>query len=343
MLTSLKKIVEAVLIALIIVNLWLADYATRTMNSVSPASQGKQTLMIEKGSSPMAVARILKDNQLIRRSFTFRLIYSLYYYPQSLKAGEYQFSLPVSQKKIMLDLVAGRVLLHALTVPEGLTYLEVAGLLAAKNYPFSGSFARACQQTQLISDLDPEARNLEGYLYPETYYFTRGIRAEEMVAAMVGQFKKNLSQKEQDRARELNLSLRQVVTLASLIEKETGRAEEKPLISAVFHNRLRLKMKLDCDPTIIYALKLENKFDGNLRLADKNLNSPYNTYLYPGLPPGPICNPGQSSIQAALYPASVDYLYFVSKNDGSHIFNRSYSDHLQAVKKFQLKNNRQLR
>ena len=102
-------------------------------------------------------------------------------------------------------------------------------------------------------------------------------------------------------------------------------------------------MKLDCDPTIIYVLKLENKFDGNLRLADKNLNSPYNTYLYPGLPPGPICNPGRSSIQAALYPASVDYLYFVSKNDGSHIFNRSYSDHLQAVKKFQLKNNRQLR
>jgi len=175
MLTGLKKIVEAVLIALIIVNLWLADYATRTMNSVSPASQGKQTLMIEKGSSPMAVARILKDNQLIRRSFTFRLIYSLYYYPQSLKAGEYQFSLPVSQKKIMLDLVAGRVVLHALTVPEGLTYLEVAGLLAAKNYPFSGSFARACQQTQLISDLDPEARNLEGYLYPETYYFTREL------------------------------------------------------------------------------------------------------------------------------------------------------------------------
>ncbi|MDW3229705.1 MAG: endolytic transglycosylase MltG, partial [Acidobacteriota bacterium] len=188
-----------------------------------------------------------------------------------------------------------------------------------------------------ISDLDSQADNLEGYLFPETYHFSRGIEAEEMVRAMVTQFRKVFGKEQQERAQKLNLTVREVLTMASLIEKETSMIEEKPLVSAVFHNRLRLGMKLDCDPTIIYALKLENRFDGNIRLKDKNLKSPYNTYLYPGLPPGPICNPGYEALEAALYPASVDYLYFVSRNDGSHVFNRSYSEHLKAVSKYQLK------
>jgi len=341
--TTLKKIVNLFFIMLIIINLGVASYISRAMNSPSPARTGNIVITIEKGLSPKGIARILKENQLIRQSFTFELSYSLYYYPHSLKAGEYQFSLPAIPRKIMLDLISGRVLLHPLTIPEGLTYLEISELLAAKNYPLTGSFVKACQATSLIADLDPEAPNLEGYLFPDTYYFARGVRAEDMVKTMVEEFRKNFGQQERERARVLKMSIRQVITLASLIEKETGQPEEKPLISAVFHNRLRLKMKLDCDPTIIYALKLQNRFDGNLRRADKNLNSPYNTYLYTGLPPGPICNPGRNSIQAALYPADVDYLYFVSKNDGSHVFNRSYAEHLLAVKKFQLKNHRQLR
>ncbi|MDD8020732.1 MAG: endolytic transglycosylase MltG [Acidobacteriota bacterium] len=338
MLIVLKKTVKLSLIALILINLWLADYASRAMLALSPAKNGKLTIFIEKGQSAKTIARILKDNQLISRTFDFQLIYSLYYYPNYLKAGEYQFSLPVSLKKIVLDLVLYRPRLHPLTVPAGLTYVEISELMLARNYPFTGSFVQACQETSLVADLDPEARDLEGYLYPETYHFARGARAEEIVKAMVEQFRKNIDQRVLERASQLNFNLRQVITLASLIEKETGQAEEKPLISAVFHNRLRLRMKLDCDPTIIYALKLENKYDGNLRLADKHFNSPYNTYLYPGLPPGPICNPGLDSIQAALYPARVNYLYFVSKNDGSHVFNQSYSEHIKAVKKFQLKN-----
>ncbi len=264
MLTTLKKIVKLSLIALIIINLCLAGYVSKAMNCFSPTKKGKQTIIIEKGLNPKAIARILKDNQLLSQSFGFQLAYSFYYYPHSLKAGEYQFSLPVSQKKIMLDLISGRVLFHPLTVPEGLTYLEISELLKARNYPFSGSFVQACLETSLVADLDAEARNLEGYLYPETYYFARGIKAEDIAKTMVGEFKKNFGQKEQERARELNLNIHQIVTLASLIEKETGRPEEKPLVSAVFHNRLRLKMKLDCDPTIIYALKLENKYTDDL-------------------------------------------------------------------------------
>jgi len=161
------------------------------------------------------------------------------------------------------------------------------------------------------------------------------VTASQIVKAMVSQFKKTFNQQMKTRADQLGMTVRQVVILASLIEKETSIPEEKNLIAAVFHNRLRRGMKLDCDPTIIYALKQEERFTGRLRWKDLKLNSPYNTYLYPGLPPSPICNPGLGSLQAALYPAEENFLYFVSKNDGSHYFSRSLKEHLRAVRKYQ--------
>jgi len=343
MLSLLQRIIKLMLLSLIIINLCLAFYLSKAMNSFSGKKDGSSLLLIEKGQSPRAIAQSLKKNGLIREALAFHLAYSLYFSPRYLKAGEYEFWLPVQPRKIMLDLISGKILLHPLTIREGLTFIEISELLLQKKFPFEGSFLEACQKKELIVGLDPKASNLEGYLFPETYHFPRGIKAEEIVRAMVEQFKKNFGEKEKERAEQLRMSLREIVTLASLIEKETSRPEEKPLVSAVFHNRLRLRMKLDCDPTIIYALKLQSRFDGNLRFEDKNLNSPYNTYLYPDLPPGPICNPGKESLIAALYPAEVDYLYFVSRNDGSHVFNRSYDEHLKAVKKFQLKNNRALR
>ncbi len=337
-----KKIIEILLIILTAANLGLAYYLSRVMNSPTPAQAGTG-LIIEKGQSPAGIARLLQTKGFLKGRIAFRLAYSFYYSPRFLRAGEYRFEPPVNPKKIMLQMIAGKILLHPVTIPEGLTLKEIARLLEEKAYPFEGSFPEACLKTELISDLDPKAANLEGYLFPETYHFPRGVEASEMVRAMVGQFRKNFGPEELARANRLKLTVREIVTLASLIEKETAREEEKPLISAVFHNRLRLGMKLDCDPTIIYALKLEGRFDGNLRLKDKSLASPYNTYLYRGLPPGPICNPGRSSLQAALYPAPVDYLYFVSRNDGSHVFNRSYQEHLRAVSRYQLKNSRNLR
>ncbi len=331
------KIIDLILIFLLIANLCLAFYLSTSMNSLKQKQETTSIISIERGLTVASIASQLEKNGFIKDARSFRLAYSLYYSPNFLKAGEYDFKMPVSPKKIMLEMIAGKVLVHPLTIPEGLTYKEIAELLEKRNYPFKGSFLDACLKVELISDLDGQAVNLEGYLFPETYHFNRGIEAEEIVKAMVTQFRKAFGKEQKERAQQINMTVREIVTLASLIEKETSIREEKSLVSAVFHNRLRLGMKLDCDPTIIYALKLENRFDGNIRLKDKSLKSPYNTYLYPGLPPGPICNPGHEALQAALYPDSVDYLYFVSRNDGSHVFSRSYSEHLKAVSKYQLK------
>ncbi|MGQ9802215.1 MAG: endolytic transglycosylase MltG [Candidatus Saccharicenans sp.] len=342
MLIKPRKIIESVLILLAVANIGLAFYLNRAMKAeVRPGAE--TVVLVEKGLSPAGIARLLHQKELLKHPGAFRLAYSLYYSPRFLIAGEYSFEPPITSRKIMQQMIAGKVLLHPVIIPEGLTLQEIDQRLKQTGYPYYGSFLEACRQTDLIADLDPKAANLEGYLFPETYHFSRGVSAGEIVTAMVSLFRKNFGPEEMARAGELQMTVREIVTLASLIEKETSREEEKPLVSAVFHNRLRLGMKLDCDPTIIYALKLENRFDGNLRLRDKSLPSPYNTYLYAGLPPGPICNPGLSSIRAALQPAPVDYLYFVSRNDGSHVFNRSYQEHQRAVLKYQLKNTRRLR
>ncbi|MCP2604312.1 endolytic transglycosylase MltG [Candidatus Aminicenantes bacterium AC-708-M15] len=196
-------------------------------------------------------------------------------------------------------------------------------------------FIEASKRTSLIREFDKEAEDLEGYLYPETYHFPKGIDVNKIIETMVSQFKRIFKDEWRKRASELGMSIREIVILASLIEKETSVPEEKPLISAVFHNRLKKGMKLECDPTIIYALKKEGKYENKIRTRDKKFDSPYNTYVYYGLPPGPICNPGKESLKAALFPASVKYLYFVSKNDGTHYFSLSLKEHNRAVRKYQ--------
>jgi len=218
-------------------------------------------------------------------------------------------------------------------VPEGLTRLEIADLLATP----AEEFIATTSTNELIKDLDPIAPNLEGYLFPETYSFPKGTSAREVAQAMVRQFRQTFNSAWQARTTQLGFSIRDMVILASLIEKETSNPEERKLISAVFHNRLQRKMKLDCDPTIIYALKLKGTYDGRLGWKDLKLDSPYNTYLYPGLPPGPIANPGHAALEAALYPADVDYLYFVSRNDGSHVFSHTLKEHNRNVQIYQKK------
>ncbi len=339
---TFRKIIDLFLITLIVAHLGVSYYLSRQMNREMPVT-GSVFIKIKKGETATAIGHNLKQNGLLAAAGAFRLAYSLYFSPRYLRAGEYLIESPSSPKKIMLQMIAGQVYLHAITIPEGLTIKEIGEILEAKSFPYEGSFQEACRNVRLISDLDPEASDLEGYLFPETYYLPAEISAEEIVRVMVERFKKVFHERYLARANELKMSVRDVITLASLIEKETARAEEKPLVSAVFHNRLRLGMKLDCDPTIIYALKLEDRFDGNIRLKDKALDSPYNTYLYRGLPPGPICNPGLDSIEAALYPAPVDYLYFVSRNDGSHVFSRSYQEHQKAVIRYQLKKRGKIR
>jgi len=290
---------------------------------------------VEKGQTAKEIALNLKKNGIIKKTWPFLAGYRIFFSAQSLKAGEYAIAIPDSPKNILQVLSEGSVYLHSITIPEGLIIQEIAGLLDSEGFVAKQDFLQDVAETSLISSLDKDAPNLEGYLFPETYRFSKGTSSEEIVAAMVFQFTKVFNQEWIERAAELGMSIRDIVTLASLIEKETSLRKEKKIISAVFHNRLRMSMKLDCDPTIIYILKLEGRFKDRLRTRDLKYDSPFNTYLYSGLPPGPIANPGRGSLEAALYPTDEKFLYFVSKNDGSHYFSQTFREHQNAVNKYQ--------
>ncbi|MFQ6038575.1 MAG: endolytic transglycosylase MltG [Candidatus Aminicenantales bacterium] len=295
---------------------------------------------VSPGQSARDIAQALQKKGILPKTWPFLIGYRLMVPKQSLKAGEYAFQIPLSAKAVLGILTQGSVYLHSVTIPEGLILEEIGDLLEETGITSRSDFLRASQDTSLISSFDETAQNLEGYLFPETYRFAKGTPAEEVVEAMVSQFLSVFTRDWRVRAEEIGLSVREVVTLASLIEKETSLPEEKPIISAVFHNRLKIGMKLDCDPTIIYVLKKNGTFTGRLRTRDMKLDSPYNTYLYGGLPPGPIANPGRASLEAALYPSDEDYLYFVSKNDGSHHFSRSFREHQNAVNRYQKRSRR---
>ena len=290
---------------------------------------------VEKGQGVRAVAESLKQKGIIQKQWLFVLRYEFFFFPRSLKAGEYQFRPSQSSREILEDLIRGKTYLHTVTIAEGLTARESADVFLAAGFGTAGEFMEAFREPEMILPWDAIARNLEGYLFPETYSLPKGLPAREIFRKMVSQFKAVFDESWRRQAAALRMSVRDVVTLASLIEKETSLPEEKKLVSAVFHNRLRRRMKLDCDPTIIYALKEKGTFDGNLHARDLMLDNPYNTYLHAGLPPGPICNPGSESLRAALFPASGDYFYFVSRNDGSHIFSRTLREHQAAVRKYQ--------
>lgn len=252
-----------------------------------------------------------------------------------IQAGEYRFTEAVSLRQVTETLVTGRVVLHSLTVPEGSSRWQVAELLAGSGLGSADEALAATAQIELIDDLDPRATDLEGYLFPDTYFFPATAAAAEVVELMVRRFRRLWTPRRQAAAERLGMDLREVVTLASLIEAETAQPHERPLVSAVFHNRLGRGMLLQCDPTLLYALRLAGRTDRNIRWADFAIDSPYNTYRYPGLPPGPIGSPGEASLDAALSPAEVDYLYFVARNDGTHVFSRTLREHNAMVDRYQ--------
>ncbi len=290
---------------------------------------------VEKGQSAKDIAQNLKKKGIIKKTWPLLLGYRIFSSSQSLKAGEYSFQLPISPKDVLHLLTEGQVILHTITVPEGLIIEETAELMESQGFAEKDDFIDASSDTALISSWDKEATTLEGYLFPETYSFPKNTTAEDIVSAMISQFFLVFNEKWRLRADEMGMSVRDVVIIASLVEEETSLPEEKPLVSAVFHNRLKKGMKLDCDPTIIYVLKRKGTFKGRLRTKDLRLDTPYNTYLYPGLPPGPIANPGRDSLKAALFPADEKYLYFVSKNDGTHHFSLTFREHQKAVNTYQ--------
>ncbi len=301
-----------------------------------PAGRDKVVLVVERGAGVRRVADQLARAGVIRSPWPFVFGYKISFPKKSVKAGEYEFVFPLSPREALRALVEGRVRLYLLTVPEGLTGPEVEEVIARHDFVSDGGFAAAFRNVSLIADWDPLARDLEGYLFPDSYSVARGISTADLVAAMVAKFRRVNDEGRRRRAAELRMSVREVVTLASLIEEETALLEERPRVAAVFHNRLRLGMKLDCDPTIIYAMKRDGTYRGRLLKKDLDYPSPYNTYARGGLPPGPICNPSRTSLDAALHPADDDALYFVARGDGSHVFSRTFRDHQTAVRKFLL-------
>jgi UPF0755 protein len=329
------RIIRAALVLVHLIILSLAGWLF--FESLAARGAKPQTVLfdVDKGKGVRAIAAALEQKGIIRKQWRFVLQYEFFFFPKSLKAGEYQFRSSQSTQEILEDLIRGKIYLHPVTIAEGLTARELIADFLAAGFGTAEEFIKAFDEPDAISAWDEKARNLEGYLFPETYFLPKSIPAGGIFEKMVSQFKAVFDESWRRRASELRMSVRDVVTLASLIEKETSLPEEKRLVSSVFHNRLRRGMRLDCDPTIIYALKQKGHFEGRLHAKDIKLDSPYNTYLYPGLPPGPICNPGKGSLRAALDPAPEDYLYFVSRNDGSHAFNRSLKEHQMAVKRYQ--------
>jgi UPF0755 protein len=291
---------------------------------------------VERGATGIRIGESLEERGIIRDRRLFRLALRFRADGKTVQAGEYRFAEPLSTFDVLEKLVSGDTFTFAVTIPEGFTLLETAELLAARGLAEGSAIRSAFEEGTLVADLDPEAFNLEGYLYPTTYRFARKVAPDEVARTLVAQFNRVFDEERRAEAAKLGLSPRQAVTLASVIEKETGLAEERPLIASVFWNRLRIGMPLQSDPTIIYALELAGRFDGNLKRTDLELDSPYNTYRFPGLPPGPIASPGVASIRAVLEPAETSFLYFVSRNDGSHHFSSTYSEHVNAVRKYQV-------
>ena len=289
------------------------------------------------GTSVAAIGSRLAAAGVVPDAVTFRVAARLAGAERRLQAGEYRFVDPATPFDIVGRLAQGDVFTRAVTFPEGLTIREMASVFERSGLGAAMAFERAAATSVLARAFDPEADTLEGYLFPNTYSLARRIDPNGLVEMMVAGFVRAFDGDLQAKARTLGLSLREAVTLASLVEKETAQAAERPLIAAVYRNRLRRRMPLQCDPTVIYALMRAGRWNGNLTRADLQFNSPYNTYRYPGLPPGPIASPGRASLEAAVSPADVPYLYFVSRNDGTHVFATTLAEHSRNVANWQVR------
>jgi UPF0755 protein len=305
---------------------------------------GEQFVDLRPGDGTPAITRKLVDGGVVRDRWTFRLALWRTGAARQLKAGEYRFDRPLSALDVVSKLARGDVHLRPVTFPEGLTVREMARIFESRGLGSAEAFVAAARDhAALVHDIDPAARDLEGYLFPETYSLSRHAGATELVKTMAGRFEEVFTPAMRDAVRQRGLSVREAVTLASLVEKETARPEERPTVAGVYLHRLQVGMALQCDPTVIYALGLRNQYRGNLTRDSLLVDSPYNTYRYPGLPPGPIAAPSRSSLEAVANAEHVDYLYFVSRNDGSHVFSRTLDEHNRNVHKYQVDYFRQKR
>jgi UPF0755 protein len=291
-------------------------------------------VVVPQGAWPSRVASILADAGVLRGRLPFTLLARVRGVSGKLQAGEYLFDRPMTPWEVLDKVVRGEVVLHRVTIPEGLTGLETLDRIVRARLVRRADLDAAFRDPAPIRDLDPEARDLEGYLFPETYRFPRGTSARRILEEMVARFREVYAEAAAARARELGMTPRQVATLASLIEEETSVPGERARVSAVFHNRLRLGMPLQCDPTVLYALTAAGRPPAELTRSHLEFASPYNTYVVTGLPPGPIASAGRASIEAAVRPDPVKDLYFVADGTGGHTFSVSLEDHERAVARY---------
>jgi UPF0755 protein len=325
----LRKLILFLILVALAYGAWFHETKWPVRGSGDPP----QPLLVAQGAGVRDIGRQLHQLGLVRHPEVFRAYVLSRGATGRLRAGEYALEGSMSLEQIVDKLVRGDVVRHTVTFPEGMNLEDMARLAAPKGIPVE-AFLAAARNPELIKDLDPEAKDLEGYLFPDTYDIPRGPDpAGQLVARMVKRFRTVM-------APELprlpaGRTLRQIVTLASIVETETARPEERPRVAAVFLNRLQRRMPMQTDPTVIYALRKAGTWDGNIRKGDLDVDSPYNTYRFPGLPPGPIASPGRASLQAALHPAESRELYFVSKNDGSHEFSATLAEHERWVNLYQ--------
>jgi UPF0755 protein len=333
--TVLRRL--ALLIVLLVVAAGGAAWWARArVNTPYKGFPGEEIFIdIPTGSSVAGIANRLVAAGVVPDALTFRLAARLTGADRRLQAGEYRFAEASTPLAVLDRLAAGDVFSRGVTFPEGLTIFEMSEIFEKSGLGTAREFVAAASDRALLAARDPGARTLEGYLFPDTYAMRRQAGADAVIRAMLSRFDQAYTAELKEAASARGLSTREVLTIASLVEKETSQVSERPMVAGVYLNRLKIGMPLQCDPTVVYALMLAGKWNGNIRKVDLQMDSPYNTYRVRGLPPGPIASPGLASIQATLQPADVPYLYFVSRNDGTHVFATTLAEHSRNVQRWQ--------
>jgi UPF0755 protein len=302
----------------------------------TPADQSATApviITVRPGQTLNSTAEMLYREKVVKNPTKFALIARFKGYDKQLQAGEYLLSAAMTPLQLLDIMVRGAVNLYKLTIPEGYNLFQIAELVDAAHLGTNADFIQAATDAARVRDNGLAGETFEGYLFPDTYFFPKDVSTERIIEAMVKRFWSVFTSEWRSRAQDLGMTVHQIVTLASIIEKETGASFERPIISSVFHNRLKKKMRLESDPTVIYGIK---NFDGNLTREHLTTPTPYNTYKIRGLPIGPIANPGRASLEAALYPDKTQYIYFVSRKDSTHQFSTNLKQHNRAVRKYQL-------
>ena len=326
---QLKRLLLFICTVTILSSLGLGIWFSLYTDTKNPGS-GTAIVLIPKGAGVRQIQTILAQEDVIKADVRFLILARINESGKHLRAGEFAIARNLKPGEVLKILEQGKVIRHRLTIPEGLTMTEIAAIYADAGWVNQDTFLTLCNNQDFIRQLGISRESLEGYLFPDTYVLTRDeINPKTIITTMVRRF---LAVRQEEADTQIPLDRHQTITLASIIEKETAAPIERPLIARVFLNRLQRSMRLQSDPTVSYGL---TDFNGTLSRKDLKRKTPYNTYVIKGLPPGPICNPGRAAIAAVFHPAESNAMYFVSKNDGTHVFSQTLKEHNKAVRKYQ--------